>query len=49
MDSGFLGPIHENALLIALHQANMKVEQPYEIDVEYIGMDKIILPSGLPR
>jgi len=36
---GFLESIYENALVIALHQMGLKVEQQVEIIVEYIGTE----------
>ncbi len=36
----FLESIYENALVIALHEVVLKVEQPFEIVVEYMGTDK---------
>ena len=36
---GFLESIYESALVIALHQMGLKVEQQVEIIVEYAGME----------
>ena len=36
---GFLESIYENALVIALHQTGLKLEQQFEIVVEYIGKE----------
>jgi len=36
---GFLESIYENALVIALHRTGLKLEQQFEIVVEYIGKE----------